>query len=359
MAMMYSKAANPLRPRQSQTQLEGGCPNGGKWYACSELTFGFVGCCTVNPCTSVGCAVGNLRAASLGDIAYGSAPDQACQAGGQFFTCTGPSFWGCCKTNPCASGVGCPQDSVAPAALVESPDNPFRATATTGSGSRGSSTSSGSDGGSGTPTGAIVGGVVGGVALLAIIGVLIWYLRRKKVVEETAAPVPPMFQQGPSTQYQDGGQNTPLTYPEVADPYAPKRPLPPSSFQSPALPAYNDRRMSYELGNSEASGLISPTPGSPGYAMSNNGQGQGMRPMSHELVGSPMVGGTPSVGYTPSLMSAPVSELPGESIDMRYSQVSSNMRYSTVSGMSPAGAGGNTTGEPTGLGVTMPEEGKQ
>ncbi|KAK6332777.1 hypothetical protein TWF696_002799 [Orbilia brochopaga] len=367
-AQLQSRAMNPLlRPRQ-QAQVEGACPNGGRWYACSETTFGFVGCCTVNPCTSVGCAAGNVRAASLGDIAYGSTPDQACQTGGQFFTCTGPSFWGCCKINPCASGVGCPQEQVAPVSLAETANNPFKNPS-----SSSSANSSGSGGDKDTPTGAIVGGVIGGIALLAIIGGLIWWIqRRKRDDKKEQAPTLPMAQQ-PHSQHPDPAANVPLTYPEVADPYAPKRPFPPSAYGSPALPAYNERRTSYELGNNEASGLMSPPIGSPSPAQQyqqqpNQGQmmhqHQGGRPMSYELVGSPSVGGpggggTGSAPYTPSMMSAPVSELPGESIDAaRYSQVSSNMRYSTqstgpVSPMMPP-SGGNG-GPATGLGVSMPQ----
>lgn len=76
MHLQQSQVPNPLLRRQQQVQVQGGCPNGGQWYACSSQQFGFVGCCTVNPCTSVGCAAGNVRAASLGDIPYGSVPDQ-------------------------------------------------------------------------------------------------------------------------------------------------------------------------------------------------------------------------------------------------------------------------------------------
>ncbi|KAJ6262740.1 hypothetical protein Dda_1297 [Drechslerella dactyloides] len=360
---LQSRVVHPLLRRQSADQQVGGCPNGGKWYACSEGSFGFVGCCTVNPCTSVGCAAGNVRAASLGDIPYGSTPDQACQLGGQFFTCLGPPpFWGCCKINPCASGVGCPQEQVAPAALAELPQNPFKAASTTSAGGSRQTGDNDGDEGSSTPTGAIVGGVVGGIAFLAIIGVLIWWLRRRGGEKKEAAPTLPMAQQ-PHSQHPDA--NTPLTaYPEVADPYAPKRPFPPSAYASPALPAYNERRTSYELGNNESSGLMSPPMGSPNPNYQHMGESQGMRPMSYELVGSPSVGGpggTPGTQYTPSMMSAPVSELPGESIDARYSQVSSNMRYSTQSGgpvspmMPPPQPAGGTGGEPTGLGVSMAE----
>ncbi|KAF3927469.1 hypothetical protein ABW21_db0208915 [Orbilia brochopaga] len=358
-AQLQSRAMNPLlRPRQ-QAVVQGTCPNGGKWYSCSDTNFGFVGCCTVNPCTSVGCAAGNVRAAGLGDIAYGSTPDQACQTGGQFFTCTGPpSFWGCCKINPCASGVGCPQEQVAPVSLAETANNPFKGP---------SSGSSNGGGDKDTPTGAIFGGVIGGIALIAIIAALIWWIQRKKREDsKEQAPTLPMAQQ-PHSQHPDPAANVPLTYPEVADPYAPKRPFPPSAYGSPALPAYsNDRRTSYELGNNEAHGLMSPPMGSPtpsGYAqpgqMHGHPQQQGGRPMSYELVGSPSIGGqggTGSAPYTPSMMSAPVSELPGESIDAaRYSQVSSNMRYSTQSAGPVSPMVPPASGPTTGLGVSMPE----
>ncbi|EPS40570.1 hypothetical protein H072_5533 [Dactylellina haptotyla CBS 200.50] len=333
MHLPQSEVPNPLLRRQQQV-LQGACPNGGSWWACSSVQSGFVGCCTVNPCTSVGCAAGNIRAASLGTIAYGSSPDQACRSGGQFYTCSSPSFWGCCKSVPC--GTGCPQADLAPASLSDVSDNPF------------APPTSNSSGGSSTPTGAIAGGVIAGVLGIALIGVLIWwFLRRRRNEEQEKPNVPMAYNQQPH----DNGANIPLTYPEAVDSYAQSpgkvNPFPPSAYQSPALPRYDSRRVSYEIGSSEQSGLMSPPLGSPGF--STSGQSQMSRPMSYELVGSPAVGGNSP--YPPSTISMPVSELPAEGGDMRYSQVSSNMRYSNQSHDMVSGQAGGA-----GLGVTMPPE---
>ncbi|KAF3919651.1 hypothetical protein ABW20_dc0105109 [Dactylellina cionopaga] len=150
----------------------------------------------------------------------------------------------------------------------------------------------------------------------------------------------------PHSHHADPASNVPLTYPEVVDPYAPKRPFPPSAFQSPALPQYNEnsRRVSYELGSHEGSGLISPPLSSPAFSNS----GHGGRPISYELVGSP----PPGSNYPPSTMSVPVSELPAGDGEIRYSQASSHMRYSNQPG-NPTTS--NREGGGAGLGLSMPE----
>ncbi|KAK6503983.1 hypothetical protein TWF506_002200 [Arthrobotrys conoides] len=348
--LMHKELSNPFLSRRQQTPLQGACPSGGQWYACDVKTSsGFVGCCTVNACTSVGCAAGNLRNATLGTIPQGSTSDQACPLGGLFYTCVSPpagaNFWGCCRSAPC--DTGCPVEDLTPAELAQQANNPFAPSASSGPG--GSDPDSDSDGS--TPVGAIVGGVVGGVLGLALIGVLIWWIRRKKQAEKKDAPTAPMAF-NPHSQQADPGSNIPLTYPEVVDHYAGTSPqptkqnFPPSAFTSPALPQYSDRRASHELGGSGGydNGYISPMQ-SPGFV------GQGSRPMSYELhgTGSP---GIPQKGvsHTPSIMSTAVSELPAE--DMRYSQVSS-MRYSGQPPSSPPPPPPNNDASGAGLGLSM------
>ncbi|KAK6533163.1 hypothetical protein TWF281_007316 [Arthrobotrys megalospora] len=347
--LMHRELPNPLIPRQEESNVtRGDCPNGGQWYSCGAQADGFVGCCTSNPCTSVGCTAGNIRAAGLGNIDYNTTPDQSCLAGGLFYTCVGPpSFWGCCKSNPCSrTTVECPQTDVAPVSLIQNADNPFKSApaATT-------SAAAGGLGGSSTPTGAIVGGVVGGVLGLALIGVLFFWVRRKRQAEGKEPPTAPMAF-NPHSQQADPGSNVPLTYPEVVDHYAtspqPKQNFPPSAFTSPALPQYSDRRMSHELGGGhENTAYISPM-SSPGFT------NQHARPMSYELHGTGSPGMPPKAGmHTPSIMSTAVSELPAE--DFRYSQMSSNMQYSGQPPTSPPPPPPtNNEGSGAGLGLSMP-----
>ncbi|KAF3078505.1 hypothetical protein TWF569_001018 [Orbilia oligospora] len=351
--LMQRELSNPFISRRQQSALQGACPNGGQWYACDVKTSsGFVGCCTVNACTSVGCAAGNLRSATLGSIPQGSTSDQACPFGGLFYTCVSPpagaNFWGCCRSAPC--DTGCPTENLTSAALAQTANNPFAPSTSSSPG--GSDPDSDSD--DGTPVGAIVGGVVGGVLGLALVGVLIWWLLRKKRAEKKDAPAVPMAF-NPHSQQADPGSNVPLTYPEVVDHYAGTSPqptkqnFPPSAFTSPALPQYSDRRASHELGGSGGydNGYISPMH-SPGFV---DQRGQGSRPMSYELhgTGSP---GIPQKGmaHTPSIMSTAVSELPAE--DMRYSQVSS-MRYSGQPPASPPPPPPNNDPSGAGLGLSM------
>jgi hypothetical protein len=104
-----------LSPRQS---FKPSCPLGGKWYVCKDGSK-FVGCCQNEPC-SLGCKQGNLKPASFDPARYGSFPDLRCDSG-QWFTCnkTKPPFMGCCESNPCKGGRGCPADDLAPGFLSD------------------------------------------------------------------------------------------------------------------------------------------------------------------------------------------------------------------------------------------------
>ncbi|KAF3939923.1 hypothetical protein ABW19_dt0204047 [Dactylella cylindrospora] len=357
--MMLQESSNILTSRQSQQPIEGACPNGGNWYACNnEAGFGFVGCCTVNPCTGVGCAAGNVRAAALGDIPYGSTPDQACQYGGQFFTCLSPEpgFWGCCKTNPC--GVGCPQEQLAPASLAQVPNNPFAQSSSGPSTSSSTPTPSRTSNpqvsevpaqDSGTPTGLIVGVAVGGFIAALLCVALIWYLRRRRRRSKNSGsdvkPAPPMAY-APHSQHPDPASNLPLTsptYPEAVDnyyvsPMPPKGPFPPTAYpQSPPLPSYNERRISYELGGNQPSGFSSPPPPFPSPGLGGyHDNSQKSRPMSYELVGSPAIGSTAasSAPVTPAMQT--VSELPADN-DIRPAR-STTVSPAPAPAISPAPA---------------------
>jgi hypothetical protein len=136
-------------------------------YACSSGS-NFVGCCTTDPCTN-GCVQGNIRSGAYNISHHGEWPDASCGSASDFFTCNaGDSFWGCCKSNPCAATPPstCVQGDLVPA-FMERPEQ-FNAYAATPAPSKKSN------------TGAIVGGVVGGVVVLAIIGAMIFFVLRKR-----------------------------------------------------------------------------------------------------------------------------------------------------------------------------------
>ncbi|CAO2657609.1 Nn.00g037350.m01.CDS01 [Neocucurbitaria sp. VM-36] len=145
-------------------------------------------------------------------------PDASCGSASDFFTCSsGDSFWGCCKSNPCAATppATCAQGDLVPA-FMERPEQ-FNAYANATSTASATSTPQLA---SKSNTGAIAGGVVGGVVGLAIIGALIFFFLRKKrraqrtKVDEMGAAGVPMMNEKPgarsSTQY--GGQSPPPTY---------------------------------------------------------------------------------------------------------------------------------------------------
>ncbi|OAL57014.1 hypothetical protein IQ07DRAFT_582281 [Pyrenochaeta sp. DS3sAY3a] len=190
------------------------CPLGGKWYACSTGSK-FVGCCTSDPCGSTGCVQGNVRSGGYNISHYGEWPDASCGAASDFYSCSaGDTFWGCCKSNPCAAtpAATCPQGDLVPA-FLERPEQ-FSVYAS-------ASSTPTPEANSKSNTGAIAGGVVGGVAGLAIIGALIFFLLRRQKrnkhedhSEAAAAAQPMMNNEKPderhSTQY--GGLSPPPTY---------------------------------------------------------------------------------------------------------------------------------------------------
>lgn len=103
----------------TDTQLSFGptCPAGSSWYACGDI---FLGCCGSYACSTKGCAQGDLQPVAYDTTQHGKFPDASCGAGSNFYTCNaGPTFWGCCKSNPCGTGI-CPENDLT-GALVGSP----------------------------------------------------------------------------------------------------------------------------------------------------------------------------------------------------------------------------------------------
>jgi len=146
------------------------CQAEAKWYACDKGSR-FVGCCTTDPC-SKGCAQGNIRPGAYNITHYGEWPDASCGTASTFYSCSaGPSFWGCCKSNPCAATPPaiCPQEDLVPA-FMDRPEQ-FEAYV---------DASSTPDTSSKSHIGAIVGGVVGGVFVIGIIGAIIMFVLRRR-----------------------------------------------------------------------------------------------------------------------------------------------------------------------------------
>ncbi|KAF1830159.1 hypothetical protein BDW02DRAFT_573300 [Decorospora gaudefroyi] len=197
------------------------CPTGGDWYACANGS-NFVGCCTTDPCTN-GCVQGNIRAGGYNISHHGEWPDASCGSASDFFTCNaGDSFWGCCKSNPCAATppATCAQGDLVPA-FMERPEQ-FNVYASA-SASPTPAPSSGSN------IGAIAGGVVGGLVVVAIIGAIIFFVLRKRRNQKPAggemgaAAMVPMMN-GEKRDHSDvsvqyGGQSPPPTYSAPQDAY--------------------------------------------------------------------------------------------------------------------------------------------
>jgi hypothetical protein len=114
------------------------CPSGGQFYACNGTITSFAGCCTSDACNNAivnvgganansdgktitaaelaavnqeACPAANMKSMSFNASTYGQFPDQQCSDGtSKFYTCaeTSPPFMGCCKSDPCHTGSGCP-----------------------------------------------------------------------------------------------------------------------------------------------------------------------------------------------------------------------------------------------------------
>lgn len=159
-------------------------------YACASGSK-FVGCCMSDPC-STGCGQGNIRQAGFNASDYGKFPDASCGLASDFYTCSsGKTFWGCCKSPPCSDDPTCPDGGLVPA-FMERPEqfNFYAASqtvtdATSTSGATASSTASGN--GSSKSNGAVIGGAVGGaLGGVLIIGLIIFFLFRRRRGQQTA-----------------------------------------------------------------------------------------------------------------------------------------------------------------------------
>jgi hypothetical protein len=168
-------------------------------YACQNGTR-FIGCCATDPCVA-GCFGNNLRPAGMSARVYSLSPGGTCGGSTQFWTClAGPSFWGCCNSNPCGNNATCPTGNLEPALMDRSAQiEYFGALNVLLSSTIPSATSSPSVSASISPppsnfnsssaSGAVIGGAIGGaVAFLASVGAIVFFLcyRKKREHKSTA-----------------------------------------------------------------------------------------------------------------------------------------------------------------------------
>ncbi|KAI1326627.1 hypothetical protein F5Y16DRAFT_374097 [Xylariaceae sp. FL0255] len=182
------------------------CPSGGDFYICQDSDTRFLGCCGVNPCdgSSKGnCAPASLFSAAFNAAKYNDIPEQACtsSSSAQWYTCTdGPTFMGCCSSNPCNNGGICPDDDLTEAVLNDNAKSasvfvttasstliaPTGATTATPASSNGSSNSNHLS----VPIGAIGGGILGGLVILALAVFAFLRYRRRRMKTSTLSPHP-------------------------------------------------------------------------------------------------------------------------------------------------------------------------
>ncbi|KAI0434020.1 hypothetical protein F5Y09DRAFT_350107 [Xylaria sp. FL1042] len=195
------------------------CPSGGDFYICQENESQFLGCCDVDPCGSNDgqCPSSALHPSSFESDKYYEIPPQGCipsTRNALWYTCTnGPTFLGCCVSNPCNNDGVCPQNNLAGAALNkdQSSASVFLTTPTSTSTSTStslmqtsnaaststsllaspitspaaSSTSSSIPGfvsnkSSGPPIAGIVGGILGGIIALGLVALIFFLCRRRR-----------------------------------------------------------------------------------------------------------------------------------------------------------------------------------
>ncbi|KAI1273660.1 hypothetical protein F5Y07DRAFT_251583 [Xylaria sp. FL0933] len=193
------------------------CPSGGDFYICQGNRNQFLGCCDVDPCDGNGglCPVSAIHPSSFDRDKYSEIPPQSCISStrnGLWYTCSaGPTFLGCCVSNPCNNDGVCPQNNLVGAVLngnqnsasvflttptltsTSTSTSPTQTSttaststslqSTSSSGATVSSTSSPypsafSSGGSSPPIAGIVGGILGGVIALGLIALVFFLYRR-------------------------------------------------------------------------------------------------------------------------------------------------------------------------------------
>ncbi|KAI8723826.1 hypothetical protein NCS52_00239400 [Fusarium sp. LHS14.1] len=105
------------------------CPDGGRFHICENEGGQFMGCCTSDPCArGSGCPDKDLRTATFNKNLYAEMPTQDCgtaEGTDSWYNCGSldPPFIGCCERNACSSG--CPLASLVPISLSELPEHRY------------------------------------------------------------------------------------------------------------------------------------------------------------------------------------------------------------------------------------------
>ncbi|UKZ72149.1 uncharacterized protein TrAtP1_013087 [Trichoderma atroviride] len=130
------------------TDLGLACPESGSFYICKDKPNRFVGCCTVDPCSTKDglCPDNAVRPASFDPDAYDQILAQQCvDPGFLWYTCrdSSPPFMGCCSQMGCEDN-GCPVDKVGVATLSSNAEQaaPFLSSDSSSSTTSSSTTSS-------------------------------------------------------------------------------------------------------------------------------------------------------------------------------------------------------------------------
>lgn len=107
-----------------------GCPKGGKPYICAGEWTEFLGCCKSDACSfAMGCPKEDVTLMSFNRSYWELISPQTCQSHDpkvQFWVCgvTKPSFIGCCSSNACETGLGCPSEDLS--TMILGYDSTFR-----------------------------------------------------------------------------------------------------------------------------------------------------------------------------------------------------------------------------------------
>ncbi|KAI1150105.1 hypothetical protein F4825DRAFT_452806 [Nemania diffusa] len=216
------------------------CKSGGDFHICQDSEVRFVGCCDIDPCGNNGseCPTSALHPANFDPNKYGNISQQSCVSPAtpsQWYTCgDGPTFLGCCTSNPCQNESVCPKGDLIGAALSSNPNNASIFLTTIATTSIQSSTSpptvsatsipnpdtvSGNQRKSDISIGSIVGGILGGLVVLGIIAFAFFRYRKRRARATARADEDAMTAlQPPWSPYHDSFCGTPHVPPASVSP---------------------------------------------------------------------------------------------------------------------------------------------